>query len=164
MIGEIKIRERGPTPGLLKRAFNAMKQKCFLAAGIFWHKEFRVKHFTKSGATEYGYTPRKTSGKYGFKSSYTGRKLREKGHTKPLVWSGESMALTRMRDVRATSKRGRVVIRAPRFNTQPKNSTIDMRYEMTRVTEREAVQMIRVYDHSLDSQLRAFRATQSKTI
>jgi len=164
MIGQIKIRERGPTPGLLKRGFNAMKQKCFHAALTFWHRELLQKHFTSAGAMEYGYTPRKRQWRGSFKMSYVGRKLREKGHAKPLVWSGESMALTRMRDVRATSKRGVCVIRAPGFNRRNPHSQINMREELTRVSTSDASRMVRTYERKLDAELRAYRATQTKNV
>jgi len=164
VIGEIKIRERGPTPGLMKRGFNKLKQKCYYCAMTFWHRELLGKHFTSAGATEYGYTPRKRQWRGSFKASYIGRKLKEKGHTKPLVFSGESMALTRMRDVRATSKRGVCVIRAPGFNRRNPHSQVNMREEITRVSTSDASRMVRTYERKMDAELRAYRATKTTTI
>lgn len=164
MIGQIKIRERGPTPGLLKRGFNKMKEKCFHAALTYWHRDILQKHFTSAGAIEYGYTPRKRQWRGSFKMSYIGRKLREKGHTKPLVFSGESMALTRMRDVRATSKRGVCVIRAPGFNRRHPDSQVNMREEITRVSTPDASRTVRTYERKLDAELRACWATNTTTV
>jgi len=164
MIGKIQIRERGPTPGLLKRGFNKMKEKCFHTAMTFWHKELLQKHFTQSGAIEYGYTPRKRAWRGSYKMSYVGRKIREKGHNKPLVFTGESMAMTRMRDVRATSKQGVCVIRGTKFNFRHPDSQVNMREEIATVSPSDAARMVRTFDHKLDSTLRSYHATRTTTI
>ena len=105
MIGLIEIREFGATPGLMKREWNAVVKTSWGELGTYWHSRLREKHFTTAGAKEYKYTPRKGepgSGWQGnFWGSYTGRKIRAFGHRRPLEHSGESKALTRVRDVRS---------------------------------------------------------------
>ena len=160
MIGEIKVRERGATPGILKRVLQQLKKKAFEAAGILWHQEIRPKHFTAAGAGEYGYAPRKGErgniGKYGFKRTYTGRKLQAYGHTRPLTLTGESQGRTRLRDVRATSKKVRIVLRAPALNFHAS--------ELTAVSQRDAAAMVRCYERAMDAAIKQVRATKSKTI
>lgn len=149
-------------PGIAKRKLPPMLKAGFARCGKFWHGTYREKHFTKRGAREYGYTPRKGergSGR-GFHSSYTARKLREKGHTLPLVWSGESRSYTRVRDVRATSTRVRVVMRAPKLNYRHPASQINMRDEMTRVSIAERNELIRVFDRDLDRRTNSMRDTR----
>ncbi len=142
---EVALKSTGPTPKLLRRELNNCHRDAAANMGEFWHERFRAKHFTNAGATEYGYTPRqgergRPSGK--FRSSYTGRKLTKFGHTRPLVYTGESERRTRQLDVRATAKRGearvRVVLHAPALNFRYSGSPIDMRYEMTTVSQRES--------------------------
>ena len=158
---QFKIRYTGATPKLAKRVLRQVTKTAFLNVGIFWHKQFRPKHFTKAGAREYGYEPRKgESGnphRRGFRRSYTGIKLRRFGHTRPLVWTGESQRLTQLRDVRATSKGVRIVLRAPTFNRRSKHSRIDMRAELTTVSARETKQIVRLFGRLVERQLNALR-------
>jgi len=127
----LTLRYTGPTvPGLHK-----VKKKGWLAVGRQWHTKFRRKHFTQRGAAEYRYTRRS--------KKYTARKWNEYGHRRPLVFTGESEALTRERDVRATSKGNQIIMRAPALNFRPrtKDGTIHkrrMRDELTTVSRREA--------------------------
>lgn len=141
----VALKTEGPTPRLLKRVLNDCHRDAAANMGSFWHERFREKHFTNAASSEYGYHPRQ--GERGrpskkFSSSYTGRKLREKGHTRPLVYTGESERRTRQLDVRATAKRGearvRVVLHAPALNFRYAGSPIDMRDEVTTVSQREA--------------------------
>lgn len=107
---------------------------------FYWHEHYREKHFSQEGAREYNYSPR--AGEPGnerkkFWSSYTGRKIRKWGHRRPLEWSGESHH--RAREVRfdATSNGVTIRLNTPVFNFRGPNSKIDMRAEMTAVTEQE---------------------------
>lgn len=161
---KIKIKEIGATPGLLKKQIKPILKKGYKDIGDHWHQKMRPKHFTREGAREYGYTPRKGEAGSGkaFKSSYTGAKHRRFGHTLPLVFSGVSRQLSRLRDVRATSRGVRIVMTIPAFNFKPKNSSIDMRQEMSRVSIRERNTIIRVMDRSLDNNINRLR-TQKTT-
>lgn len=168
MIGEIKIRERGATPGILKRELQKLKKAAFEAAGVCWHQQIRPKHFTTAGAGEYGYAPRKGErgnvGSHGFQRTYTGRKLKAYGHTRPLVLTGESEAMSRIRDVRATSKKARIVIRAPRLNYRNPASQANPRAELTAVSQKDAAAMVKQFERELDRQIKTVRKTKSKTI
>ena len=174
---EFKIKYTGQVPDLLlseKRAqgrWNTIRREAWIVAGNYWHSEFRPKHFTKAGAREYGYMPR--AGESGntrpsFLRSYTGRKLKEKGHTKPLVWSGTSQTLSKIRIVRSTATKARskaeVVLRTPGLNRQNKDSQIPMRDEVTHVTEAEARKIIEVFDNEVGRQLAAIHTQQTTQI
>lgn len=170
MIGEFRIRYHGAVPGVTlgKRELNNEKKGTWKKTGVYWHRKFREKHFTAAGAREYGYYARKgekmAKGSKAYKRSYTGQKERQFGHTRPLEFSGASRQLTRIRDVRSTSKGVRVVLRAPTFNYRHPKSRINMRAEMTRVSLREADALIRDFDQGLERRLRNFRGTETKTI
>lgn len=159
---QFKVRYGGAIPGItLKgRELNDMKREAWIETGNYWHANFRKKHFTHAGATLYGYAPRK--------KSYQTQKLRRKGHTIPLVYSGESRALTRIRDVRATAtntrSKCRVVIHAPGLNRRHPNSEIDMRAEMTAVSGTEGQVLIRLFDNTMGRRLQRFRGTVTKRI
>jgi len=144
---------------LTKREMNNAIKGANDDMGLFWLGMIRPKHFTKAGATEYGYAPRDgergQGGKYGFKKTYTGRKLREKGHTRPLVWSGDSMRKSAQGRVQPTFKRMKVIMNVPTLNFSPVNrSDMNMRAELTEVSERDFRQMLRVFQRSLDRRVR----------
>jgi hypothetical protein len=174
---EFKIKYTGAVPELLlseRRAqgrWNTIRREAWIVAGNYWHREFRPKHFTKAGAREYGYMPR--AGESGntrpkFAQSYTGRKLKKMGHTRPLVWSGTSETLSKIRVVRATAtktkSKAEVVLRTPGLNRQHKDSQIPMRDEMTAVSQAEARKLIEVFDNEVGRQLAAIHTQQTTQI
>lgn len=141
----IKVTERGATPKLTAKQHRHHTRDMLNNAGVKWHRDYRPKHFTKAGAREYGYEPRGGEQRSGspFKGSYTAKKLRLFGHTRPLVFTGESEARTRVRDIRANSKRVRVVMNAPALNFRPTPQSPDLRDEMTRVSPAEQDEIVR---------------------
>lgn len=145
---------------LTKSAFNEMKRETFREMGELWHREMRPKHFTHAGAREYGYAPRKGEAgnrhRKGFKRSYTGIKLRLVGHTRPLEFSGEGRRLSRIQDIRVTSKRVRVIL--PRkFNFRNPHSRVNMREELTTISEREERELVAAADRDIGRRLAAWR-------
>lgn len=169
---EIELKESGPTPKMMKREANAIHRGAAQEMGYYWHANFRAKHFTTAGATEYGYAARQGErgniGRRGFKRSYTGRKLTRFGHTKPLVWSGDSEALSRIRDVRAVAKSGaavgRVVIHASKLNFRPSGGKINMREEVTKISAGEAPILVGVAEKYLNEKYQAIRGGETTTI
>lgn len=147
-------------PGIVLKNLNTLKKKVFMLMGIFWHDNLRQKHFTKAGAREYKYAPRRGDrgniGRKGFRHTYQARKLRTKGHTRPLVYSGESEGRTRVRDVRSTSKGVRVVLNVPTLNLKNPLTKIDMRQEMTVISDREVPLLVEVGERELDRGINAF--------
>ncbi len=137
----IKITYSGAVPALAKRALNRLYKQAFAITGRAWHTRFHRKHFTHAGAREYRYDPRQgermTRGSKRYRKSYTARKERIFGHTLPLVWSGASRKLASIKDVRATSKRARVVIHARGLNRPRRGGKKPMREEMTTLSARE---------------------------
>lgn len=147
----VQVEYRGAVPSRMRSVLRAANKAAFLEIGELWHKVMRPKHFTEEGARKYGYQKRKGEGESGraFWRSYTGRKMRKFGHTRPLEWSGLSKTLTAMRDVRATSTGARVVMRANALNFRNPHSTINMRDELTRITPDEGELLIRKFDGRL---------------
>ena len=153
----LRVKYTGAVPGVARRKLPAWKKAAYLAAGIDWHRHALPKHFTRAGAKAYGYAPRAgepgNTRRGGFKRSYTGRKLAKMGHTRPLVYSGMSEQLTRMRDVRATSKSARVIIHAPGFNRRHPKSRADMRAEVTEQTQADIDRAAGAFDRELQTQI-----------
>lgn len=153
----IEIREMGPTPRGMKRAVGNAFKAAYQATGEHWQEHMLPKHFTKAGAKEYGYTPRKGEQQTGkaFWRSYTGRKQKYQGHTRPLVYSGTSEILALRGRVLATRKAAVVSIPAPALNYRPPHSTIDMRREVTTISDRELPVLARIFEQTLHDQLTA---------
>lgn len=135
----IRWHETGP-PVIPRRSLNRVLRLAYDSIGKRWHTEFRPIHFTRRAIGRYGYTPRKgdTGSGRAFRGSYTAQKLRKFKHTLPLVWSGDSRLLSRLRDVRSTAKGARVVMRVPTLNLRPATGTINMREELATITQPEA--------------------------
>jgi len=151
----MSVRYEGAVPGVtLKRALmNKVKQKGYNAAGVEWHQKFMPEHFTESGGRKYGYKQRS--------KSYRARKLRVKHHRRPLVWSGLSQALMRIRDVRAKTNGVKIYSHASGLNRRRSSRAPDMLLEMGTVTEGERQHLMAVQDRRIEKELKKVR-TQSR--
>jgi hypothetical protein len=163
-----RVREIGPTPRVLARRLPEIQRANWEDTGQSWHREMLPKHFTRAGATEYGYKPRQgeRGGETdrGFRRSYTGRKLKVMNHTRPLVWSGEAQRLTRLRDVRATSKGAKIVLHANKLNWRGPHTDINMADEVRRISAGEAVTLTRQFDERLGQRLNALNDVETTEI
>ena len=167
----ITITEQGATPGILKKLWNQLTKQCWTELGTYWHAHLREKHFTHAGATEYAYDKRQgehllRSWDKGFSRTYTYRKLQRFGHTYPLVWSGASRTLTKIRNIQATRDGVRVVMNAPTLNFRKGNRGIGktMREEMTTVSAREQVVLAGVWDQAFQKGIDAVKEQSSKRL
>ena len=154
-IGAIQVRERGNTPRGMKKAYRAASKKAWYAVALRFHVEMRDKRFTPEHAREAGYTLRKGEGQpresKSFRQSYTGRKLRMKGHTNPLEFSGETRRAVRTTSITATSNGGKASYRgASKFNFRHPKSRVRMSEEFRRITRAEAIELGTYYDQQLD--------------
>lgn len=126
----------------------------FAGMGKHWFTNFRDKHFTEAGAAEYGYTKRKgenlARGSKKWKRSYMGQKWRKHKHQLPLVFSGEARRLSRIGRIAATAKGVRVLMpRLGKLNYRHPKSKVDMRREMTTISNREVEKLVQVGDRAM---------------
>jgi hypothetical protein len=154
------------TPDLPKRVWNNVQKHAFEQAARLWRDEHLPKHFTTRGAKLYGYEPRSGEGKSGkaFWRSYSGRKKKYLGHMRPLVFSGESRRRALGSRTKATSKYGAVPINAPALSYKNPHSDIDMRSEVTRITEAEVRQHETHFMSKMLARLAAVQESRNKTI
>jgi hypothetical protein len=138
------IKWNGPVPGAMtKREFGAeILKPAWKRLGEWFHAERLPIRFTNQAKTLLNLALRKGEepgiGLKGFRRSYTGRKVRMKGHKKPFVWSGESERdATRIRDVRSTSNGVKIVLHARKLNYRNPASKIRMNEEIRRVAASE---------------------------
>jgi len=152
---------------------NQIIREAWVAVGKFWHREQRPRHFTTRGAKEYGYAPRKGEAgnphPKGFWASYTGRKVRQFGHRRPLEYTGELRRMTRARRIvtTATSNRSTLRIQMPqarKANLRHPKSKINMREELTTVSRRDAEADVKVHNDFMNTRLRLFRGRKAKKL
>lgn len=164
---EAKIRYTGII-GMKKVEFrNTFIKPMYEQMGKHWMVNIRPKHFTHAGAREYGYEPRsgeKKSGK-SFKRSYTGRKLRKKGHTRPLEYSGELKRDSGFSRFSHGVGRMRILLpRARKANFRHPKSNIDMRAELTAISRGDNIELVRLGNRYLTARLRHHPRRVIKTI
>ena len=112
-----------PGRGLFDRATVAAAAAEANAVAVeYWHEFFMPLHFQESASRRYGYQPRSGSGEPPYipkgkpdsmgytrlvkNPKYLWRKKREKGHTRPLVWSGRSEQAARYIRITSSPRRG----------------------------------------------------------
>lgn len=165
MINKINIIERGATPRGFKRAFGNASKEAWVAAGKLFHAEMRDDRFSVAHGRRAGYKPRQgeQSGLRGkaFWNSYTGRKLKQWHHRRPLEWSGETRRAVRSANISSTATKykkdgssgGGVKVAYPgarKFNFRGRGSQINMAEEFRKVLPDEAVRIAGRYDDRLD--------------
>jgi hypothetical protein len=133
--------------GMPRRAYNRGKKHMFRFLLRYWHRMMLPKHFTKAGAREYHYKPRKgevgAGGGSGFFTSYTFYKQKWFGHTNPLMYTGLSRALALSgRRVTVSATGGRV--RFPTGNILQGKDRAVRRRELTVVSPRERTHLMKI--------------------
>ncbi|HUT10176.1 MAG TPA: hypothetical protein VM238_09960 [Phycisphaerae bacterium] len=170
MIVNIELKARGPVPGLNigPREMNSVIRETWIDVGTYWFVHFRGKHFTKQGAAEYGYAPRRgermvESRAKGWAGTYTGRKFLEHHHTRPLVLTGETEAGSRGATIRGFATRNasrvEIAIGAPKLNFHINRSRVDPAKEMRTISEREKRILREQFESHFDRRVDAFRST-----
>ncbi len=168
----MRMKTTGFMPGVprWRSHVNRAQKEAWAKGGEYWHLRLRAKHFTKAGAREYHYTPRKGEAGSGvpFKTkrheSYLAYKLRRYKHTRPLEATGGLKRLSRMARITSTSKGVRVALsQANKANLRHPKSTINMREELTTVSVREEQPIARELDRELNLRLNRIKTVDTKT-
>ncbi len=134
----LTIERTGDVPKLAKRKFNAILKLSWQKVG---EKDFRLRtpeHFTKAGGRKYKYA-RRSSAYVKAKQRKSAPDAAQAGN--PLVWTGQSRALAKIMNVRATSKGVVERIQARGLNRRPKGGTINMAEEVRRRTDGDKKQI-----------------------
>lgn len=156
-IDKIKIRRSRDIKPRMERATRAGLEQM----GREWHDRYLLLHFEESAYRRYNYRARvgqrANRDSQAFRNSYTGRKLRAKKHTKPLVYSGRSMMESQFLRLRSTRNYAKVVL-SRGFNRRHPDSQINMRDEVTRVLPSEAALLRRVAAETIKKHLKASRS------
>lgn len=130
-----------------KKTWNEAMKATYYAGAEHWHDRFLARHFTVQGARLYGYARRSRK--------YAAAKRSQKGHSDPLVWSGDSRDQAKDKKIRSTRTGGKAVVNAPTLNRAPrKGRRFKMSEEVTRRTENETRSIIAVMRKRLEAALK----------
>jgi len=145
----IRVEEKGPTPGVMRREQNAVSKAAWQNVGWYWGEALREKHFTEAGASEYGYRDRT--------EEYEGAKERAWGHRDPLVWTGESKEESENYRVRSTKDGATVALSMPALNFSNRG------HEMKSISDQEARELATVWAGGFDDRLERLKNAKNKT-
>lgn len=151
-IDKNKLRKVGNRRDAIRKA----QQAAFEAMGREWHAKFLMLHFQESAYDRYDIKRvgrRAGRDSKAFRYSHTGRKLRRKGHMRPLVWTGQAMMESQLLRLTASSRWAKVRL-SNRFNLRPRYSAISMRSEVTRVIPSESAYLRRVAAAAMKAKLK----------
>lgn len=127
------IEYTGPVPQVTKREQNNVTREAYHTMGVHFHKENIPVRFTERAFYLLQYAPRS--------KKYEKKKIKQKGHRNPLVWSGESKQLAKQQNVKATATKKRaqvdITLASRGLNRKNKRSKILMANEVRRVSPRE---------------------------
>ena len=123
----------------------------------YWQKEFLPLHFTPDAARRYNYKPRD--------APYQRRKLRQKGHNRPLVWSGETerAAMRKGRRQKAGDKAVNLILRVPFYIANNFAVGNQLEFEMTKTTPAERVALSAFFAKAYDKERKKLAKKEKKT-
>lgn len=132
--------------GLKARQIRRAQRHALETMARGWHDDYLPLHFSEQAYERYRYTRRKGMGLdpngRTFRRSYTARKLRERRHNRPLIYTGDgaTQALGPVR-LRGTDREQRVILPS-KFNFKHPKSRVSMRDELTRVLPEETRDLV----------------------
>lgn len=113
-----------------------------------WWRRYMPGHFRNEAKGKYSYQPRT--------AAYEKRKARQKGHRRPLVWSGlAERQAKRYAKTSGTSKRATLSMDLPGYFYKylKTGKQVDKNRELTETTEREAQELAEVLDMEMQALL-----------
>lgn len=140
-------------------------RKQFRGVGETWHGQHRKRHFSLFGAGIYGYKPRKRT--------YNRRKRKRRGHTLPLVDSGDTRRLSGTKRVRVRNAGSAdqpvfsVVITMPTppyMNFRAKGSTINKQEELRTLVQSELDQYSAQVVRGVEARISRLRPRRKRKI
>jgi hypothetical protein len=123
-----------------KSSMNAIFKESHAEVGLLWWSKYLPMHFGSRATQRYGYKPRKGA-KQAFRGqandenrgSYSERKIRAVGHTRPLEYTGKGKQQA-LAQPKVVATRNKVRVRLPRkFNYRNPASDINMADEIRAV-------------------------------
>ena len=159
---------RGAVAGFGRRAINDVLREAMMAAGQHWGRHFLMKHFTRAGAREYGYEPRKGErARPGGKrfGRIAGPAEKRAGEILPLVYTGDLKRAATFYKVTAGATRNRIYATVTLPNAQGFNR-LDPKYrgDISKVSDAEWKVLVDLINQRTIAGLKALSAEQRQQI
>lgn len=153
------IEESGFTPGIPQRLLRRAIRDAMKELVRQWHTKTLPKHFERRALNIY------TRAYRARKKRYELRKERQKGHRKPLVFSGRMRRelLSTIR-VTGTFKRARGTMRGPDYIRKSRDSSINKANEITVTTLQEEAAQAREFERLLVKNLNELKWRKRRRI
>lgn len=142
--------------GAMKRTVQGWLEDAYVATLQHWHETIRPKHFQESATEEYGYRARQ--------ADYEATKQRALGHTRPLVYSGESERATERMQVRVAARSATLAMSPGNLAFNPKKGRVNMRKELTETTQAETDELAVVFQNAMDQSMRSRHDAYTETV
>lgn len=157
LTGEIEYTR---SPGTTLKALREGVAPVLAEIGLHWHRKILPKHFTQRGAREYGYQRRT--------AEYRTNKRKYKGHSQPLVYTGElKRSLKRMAAFFTTKKGVKVRMRGPKYlhwNFTKHAKPINKPDEITRLSPKEKYRLAKRMRNAIVWRMNNTRKRETRTI
>jgi hypothetical protein len=141
-----------------KREFKRILKASLRDTLNYWHKRIFPRHFGVSAFTNYPHVYKRRT------RDFTKRKRRERGHEKPLVYTGRMHRelVVRRPQVLGTTGRTRVVMRGPAYTDI--RGRIDKKAELTVVTRRDEREMAMFLEKVLLSRIASMKSRKTERV
>ena len=164
----IDITVKGAVAAWGRRAVNDVMRRAFEKAGIYWGQKFLPKHFTKAGAREYGYAPRKGErARFGSRAFryWAGPEEVRRREILPLIYTGDAEDTIRTYNVRAVATSKDVYVKVTMPGARGLNRLpAKMRGDLRRVSTAEWATITEVINAEIQIGLAALQGTERKRI
>ena len=143
-------------PKQMIKALPAVMKEALKAALLHWHAKQLPKHFEPGAAYRYRYQRRS--------DKYRNRKLRQFGHDRPLVYTGNMMRqIMRIVSISGTSKVARAGLRGPHYlyAYQKSHGQADKAAEILRTTNAENRELAAATDRVIEQRMNALKAKET---
>lgn len=154
--------ERKGWPAMSRRDMRQITRSVMQAIGMYWDESMLPRHFEETAKRRYGY---KARGK-----KYQAKKRRRRGHTKPLVNTGEMQReITSRAEIRTSARGVRIHLRARALNfagrAKRRNASYpDMHRELTTVIAPEISKLARHGVKQAEREFREMRRSRKRRV
>lgn len=152
---QTRIKDRGSTPRGMRKVMRAFQKNAWFETAFHFHATMVSARFTHKHAAAAGYRERS--------KQYTRRKFRIYRHTYPLVFTGRTERRVKAEpNITSTSNGGRVAYRgANTLNFGARPGMPPMVEEFVKILPREADELARRFDESLDQGLNHYNSVNN---
>lgn len=161
MIYKVSVTYEKP-PEMTVRVWRECMRESHQAIGVYWHRVFLPRHFTRGASERYNYAPR--SSRYRSKKRILARRgIVEDGGERALVFSGDTRSMCKAHAaVRGFPTRTNVTMQAPHYvRIRPLANRPYMYGEITRVINPEMYTLSNLLNREVSKRFNDWKRSQT---